>query len=130
MGERRDRLRAWVRRTKSDTYALYLASRNPATPWYAKLIALLTAAYALSPIDLIPDFVPVLGYLDDLVLVPLGIFIAVRLIPDEVMEESRRRAAELELDETASKAGLVIVVLIWVFVAALLGAWLVALVKR
>ena len=81
-----------ARRLKRETYALYLACRDPRVPWYAKLVAAAVAGYAFSPIDLIPDFIPVLGYLDDLVLVPLGILLALRLIPAPVMAECRARA--------------------------------------
>ena len=76
-----ERLRGWARDIKRDVHALYLSARDPRVPWYAKAVAVVVAAYALSPIDLIPDFIPVLGYLDDLILVPLGILLAVRLIP-------------------------------------------------
>lgn len=82
----------WARRIKRDIVVLYIAARDPRTPWYAKAIALAVAAYALSPIDLIPDFIPVLGYLDDLLLLPIGIFLAVRLIPDHLMAEFRKTA--------------------------------------
>src|SRR5512136_1678490 len=81
---------------KVQVYALYLAYRDPRTPWYAKAVAALVVGYAFSPIDLIPDFIPVLGYLDDLVLVPLGITLALKLIPAQVMAESRERASEIE----------------------------------
>ena len=89
-------LQVWrkrARQLKTQTYALYLAYRDPQVPWYAKLLAACVVAYALSPIDLIPDFIPVLGYLDDLVLVPLGIVLAIRLIPPDVYAECRLRAA-------------------------------------
>ena len=88
------RVRGWARRWKRDAYALLLATRHPRTPWYAKLVAALVAAYAFSPIDLIPDFIPVLGYLDDVIIVPLGIALAIKLIPADVMAECRRRADE------------------------------------
>ena len=86
----RDRLQ----RLQIDTYALYLAYRHPRVSWYARLWTLVVVAYALSPIDLIPDFIPVLGYLDDVILLPLGVALAVRLIPDDVMAECRERARE------------------------------------
>ena len=81
-----------ARELRLQSYALFLACRDPRTPWYAKAIAAAVAAYAFSPIDLIPDFIPVLGYLDDLVIVPLGIALAIRLIPREVLEDCRREA--------------------------------------
>jgi uncharacterized membrane protein YkvA (DUF1232 family) len=85
-------LKQRARRLKSDTYAIYLAARHPRVPWYAKLVVACVVGYALSPVDLIPDFIPVLGYLDDLVLVPAGIALAIRLIPPDVMAECRARA--------------------------------------
>lgn len=88
-----DRIRDWARAMKRDVHAVYLAARDPRVPWYAKAVALCVAGYALSPIDLIPDFVPVLGYLDDVVIVPAGILAVVRLIPPEIMAEHRASAA-------------------------------------
>ena len=90
------RLKDWARSIKRDVIALFLAARDPRTPWYAKVAAGLVAAYALSPIDLIPDFIPVLGYLDDLILVPIGIWVVVRLIPADLMREFRADAARME----------------------------------
>lgn len=87
-----DRLRHWARTIKRDVVALYLAARDPRVPWYAKAVAACVAAYALSPIDLIPDFIPVLGYLDDVIIVPLGILLTVRLVPAHVMAELRGEA--------------------------------------
>jgi uncharacterized membrane protein YkvA (DUF1232 family) len=107
-----ERLRKSAKGLKVDTYALYLAYRDPRVPWYAKAFAATVVAYALSPIDLIPDFIPVLGYLDDLVLVPLGIWIALKMIPGEVMVEARRQAAQEGRIE--SRAGSAIVVAVWV----------------
>ncbi|HEV8638736.1 MAG TPA: YkvA family protein [Chloroflexota bacterium] len=100
-------LKAWLR-------ALYLAARDRRVPWTARLVALAVVAYAFSPIDLIPDFIPVLGYLDDLVLLPLGIALAIRLIPREVLEECRAQS-ELEMAEgrPTSLAGAALVVLVW-----------------
>ena len=85
------RIKAWARNLKRDSHAIYLASRDPRVPWYAKALAIGVAAYALSPIDLIPDFIPVIGYLDDLVIVPLGLWLAYRLIPDHIIADARRR---------------------------------------
>ena len=87
------KLKDWARSVKQDVHALYLAARDPRTPWYAKALAVCVAGYALSPIDLIPDFIPVIGYLDDAVIVPFGILAVVKLIPSEVMAESRIAAA-------------------------------------
>jgi len=105
-----------------DVRALYLASRDPRVPWYAKALGIAVAAYALSPIDLIPDFVPVLGYLDDLIIVPVGIFLVVRLIPPDIMAE-HRAAAAADMSSTGRKAAAVIVG-VWIVSAALAG-WLV-----
>src|SRR5258708_39202349 len=87
------RLKNWARVVKRDVHALYLASRDPRVPWYAKGLAVVVAGYALSPIDLIPDFIPVVGYLDDVILVPLGIMLVIRLVPPEIMAEHRALAA-------------------------------------
>jgi uncharacterized membrane protein YkvA (DUF1232 family) len=110
-------LEGWRRRAralKTWLRALYLAARDRRTPWTARLVALAVVAYAFSPIDLIPDFVPVLGYLDDLVLLPLGIALALRLIPPAVLEECRTRAErELAEGRPTSLAGAALVVLVW-----------------
>ncbi len=118
-------LAAWKKKArglKVQTLALYLAYRDPRTPWYAKALALLVAAYAFSPIDLIPDFIPILGYLDDLVIVPLGVLIALRLIPAEVIQESRAAAeSQLQAGKPAFKIMAWIVIGIWLIVAAAAG---------
>jgi uncharacterized membrane protein YkvA (DUF1232 family) len=115
-----DRLKLWARALKRDIVALWLAARDRRTPWHAKAVAGAVVAYALSPIDLIPDFIPVLGYLDDLLIVPLGIALAIRLVPASLMDEFRAEAARRQGRPT-SRAGLVAVILIWT--AALAGAW-------
>lgn len=89
-----ERLKRWAGGLKAEVYAFYLAYRDPRVPWYARLVALCVVAYAFSPIDLIPDPVPVLGYMDDLTLVPLGIALAIKLIPAPVLDEHRRKARE------------------------------------
>src|SRR2546429_7470809 len=86
------RIRQWARLAGRDVYAVYRAARDPRVPWYAKALAFCVAGYAFSPIDLIPDFIPVLGYLDDLIIVPLGIYFTLRLIPPQVVLEARQRA--------------------------------------
>jgi uncharacterized membrane protein YkvA (DUF1232 family) len=117
--------KARVRALKKETFTLYLAWRHPAVPWYAKALALLVVGYALSPIDLIPDFVPVLGYLDDMVIVPLGIMLVIRLIPAEVLAECRRQSEEIVGHATrVAKIAAGIIVTIWILSAALV-AWLV-----
>jgi len=117
-------LKARAQRLRADTYALYLAARDPRTPWYAKLLVAAIVAYALSPIDLIPDFVPVVGYLDDLILVPLGLALALRLVPADVMEDCRARAREtLQGGRRISRAAAAVIVAIWVALAALFGVW-------
>jgi len=113
------RLKVWARTVKRDVIALWLAARDPRVPGYAKILAAVVAAYALSPIDLIPDFIPVLGYVDDLILVPLGILIAVKLIPADIFAELRRQA-EIMTARPTSRAGIIAVAVIWVLAAALL----------
>ncbi len=114
-----------ARQLKTQTYALYLAYRDPRTPWVARIFAAMVVAYAFSPIDLIPDFIPVLGYLDDLILVPLGIMLALRLIPPAVMEDCRVQAQAAQ-DKPVSRAAAIVIVAVWVLLA--LGA--VLLVAR
>jgi uncharacterized membrane protein YkvA (DUF1232 family) len=114
------RIRIWARNLRRDSHAIYLASRDPRVPWYAKALAVAVAAYALSPIDLIPDFIPVVGYLDDLVIVPLGIWLVVSLIPDEVMAECRTRADEIA-QRPVSRTGMIAITVVWIVAAAILG---------
>ena len=118
-------LQRWARGLKRDTVALYLAARDPRVPWYAKAVAACVAAYALSPIDLIPDFVPVIGYLDDIILVPLGIGLAIRLIPPGILEEHRQRALARIAERPVSRIGAVVIIMIWVVLASCLVVWLV-----
>jgi uncharacterized membrane protein YkvA (DUF1232 family) len=117
------RFQDWARATKRDVHALYLAARDPRTPWYAKAFVLAVAAYALSPIDLIPDFIPVLGYLDEVILLPLAIALAIWLVPPDVMAEHHAAAARAEA-RPVSRAGAVFIVALWVGAAALLLWWL------
>jgi uncharacterized membrane protein YkvA (DUF1232 family) len=117
-----DRLRDWARSIKRDVVALYLAARDPRVPWLAKIVAVCVVAYALSPIDLIPDFIPVLGYLDDVILVPLGILLAVRLVPDDVMADLRSQAnARMPLPK--SRAAAITVVAVWLAVCIAIVWW-------
>lgn len=105
-------LKAWAKRLKREVVALWIAARSADTPWFARLIALLVAAYALSPIDLIPDFIPVLGLLDDLLIVPLGIMLAVRSIPPALVARYRAEAAD-RAERPLSRAGVIIVMVVW-----------------
>lgn len=121
----------WAGRLKSETHALYLAYRDPRMPWYAKLFAALVVGYAFSPIDLIPDAIPVLGYLDDLILVPLGVALAVRMIPEDVLSESRQKAREMveRGERPVSRAAAAVIVVLWL-VLAVLGALVVVRMVR
>lgn len=107
----------WVRSLKCEVHALYLACKVPRTPWYAKLVAATVAAYALSPIDLIPDPIPILGYLDDLLLLPLGIWLSIKLIPTDVMDDCRRQAKHAETVAPTN----------WWVAAIIIAIWLLAL---
>jgi uncharacterized membrane protein YkvA (DUF1232 family) len=115
-----DRIKLWTRALKRDAYAVYLAARDPKTPWYLKVLAAVVAAYAFSPIDLIPDFIPILGYLDDLILVPLGIWLVVSLIPEQAMAEYRARASEVMQRPHGGKIVAIAIIAIWISGAALL----------
>jgi len=114
-----NKAKAWARTIKRDVIALWIAARDPRVPWYAKLAAGCVAAYALSPIDLIPDFIPVLGYLDDIVLVPLGIAAAVRMVPPPLMAEFRATAAS-SAGRPISRVGATVIIAIWAAGGALL----------
>jgi uncharacterized membrane protein YkvA (DUF1232 family) len=114
----------WARTVKRDTVAVWIASRDPRVPWYVKLLAVTVAAYALSPIDLIPDFIPVLGYVDDIVIVPAGILLTARLIPDDLMNEFRTEAARRG-EWPRSRMGAAGIVLLWIGAIALTAWWLV-----
>jgi uncharacterized membrane protein YkvA (DUF1232 family) len=113
-----------AKRLKTETYALYLAYRDPRVPWYAKVLAAAVVAYAFSPVDLIPDFIPVLGYLDDLVLVPLGVALVLRMIPEDVLDQCRERAlVDLGQDRPTNWLGAAVVVVLWLLAAAVLIAF-------
>jgi uncharacterized membrane protein YkvA (DUF1232 family) len=115
---------AWTKRAhllKRETFTLYLACRHPRVPWYAKLLALIVVAYALSPIDLIPDFIPVIGYLDDLILIPLGLMLVIRFIPADVLAECRAKSEKIVGRATrAGKIAAGAIVAIWILAAALI----------
>lgn len=109
----------WADAAKRDVVALWIAARDPRVPRGAKLVAGVAAAYALSPIDLIPDFIPVLGYIDDLILVPLGVWLALKLVPDPLMAEFRARAEALD-ERPSSRAAARGIILFWIAVMAVI----------
>ena len=118
------RLKERAGRLKVETFALYLAARDPRTPWYAKLLIMGVVAYALSPVDLIPDFIPVLGYLDDIILIPIGISLALRLVPPTVMSECRAEASRsLEKHVRGTRIAGAVIIAVWLLLAALLIFW-------
>lgn len=117
-----ERAKQWARRLKRDGVALWIAARDPRMPWLARLLAGAVAAYALSPIDLVPDFIPVLGYLDDLLIVPAGIALAVRLIPPDVMSDLRKQADE-RVARPRSLSGAMVIIFVWTSCLATLGFW-------
>lgn len=115
-----ERWKQRAKQLKRETYALYLACRDPRTPWYARLLAACVVGYAFSPIDLIPDFIPVLGYLDDLILVPLGIAVVLKMIPPPVLAECRDRAqAAMDQGKPTNWAAAVVVIAVWLLLVAL-----------
>lgn len=119
-----DRLRRRAQSLKAETMALYFATRHPMTPWYAKLLVAGVVAYALSPIDLIPDFIPVLGYLDDLLLIPLGVALAIRMIPPSVLAECREKVRQsVSGGRPVSRTAAAVIIVIWIVSAVLLALW-------
>lgn len=115
-------LRDWARSLKRQTLTLYYATRDPRTPWYAKALAGCIVAYAISPIDLIPDFIPILGYLDEVIILPSAIWLALRLIPASVIAEARARA-EQAAERPTSRVAAIVILFIWLAVTALAGSW-------
>jgi len=114
----------WAKSLKQQTLVVYFAARDPRTPWFVRMIALFVAAYALSPIDLIPDFIPVLGYLDDLILIPLGLALVVRLTPKEVMLSAQQKA-QAASDRPVSRGMAVAIIVIWLLLLGSIGWWVV-----
>lgn len=125
-----ERWRQRARQLKTETYAIYLAYRDPRVPWYAKLFAACVVAYAFSPIDLIPDFIPILGYLDDLILVPLGIALAIRMIPAPVLDECRQKSQDIMAEGRPTNwAAAAMIVAIWIALAATAIALIVRAIR-
>jgi uncharacterized membrane protein YkvA (DUF1232 family) len=122
--------RKWVRQLKTETYAIYLAYKDPRVAWYAKVFAACVVAYAFSPIDLIPDFIPVLGYLDDLILVPLGIALAIKMIPPDVLAEYREKAqSEMSQRKPTNWIAASVIVAIWLLLAAVAVVFLLRIFR-
>jgi uncharacterized membrane protein YkvA (DUF1232 family) len=118
------RLKRWAQRLRVEVYALYLAYKDPRVPWYARAFAAVVVAYAFSPIDLIPDPIPVFGYLDDLVIIPLGVALAIKMIPPQILAECRAEARGTK-DKPVGRVAAAVVVALWIALAAL-AVWLVA----
>ena len=112
-------LKEKAKQLKNETYALYLASKDRRVPWYAKAFVVVIVAYALSPIDLIPDFIPVLGYLDDLILIPAGIWLALKMVPKDVLDDCRERAKQELGKGKTNWLGVGIVIVIWAMILGL-----------
>lgn len=130
MAQLLERWKGWARQLQLEAYALYLAYRDPRVPWYARVFAACVVGYAFSPIDLIPDAIPVLGYVDDLVLIPLGVRLALAMIPADVMAESRDKAREFVCrGKPVHQATAVAVATIWLLLAAFVVALIVRVVK-
>ena len=125
-----DQWKASTRQLKTETYALYLACRHPQVPWYARVLAACVVGYLFSPIDLIPDFIPVLGYLDDLILVPLGITLVLKMIPKTVWEECREEAQKtLSQDQPRNWTAAGFIVAIWLFLIALVIVFMAGMIN-
>ena len=111
-----EKLKSRARALKHEAFAVYIAAKDPRTPWYAKALIFFVIAHTFSPIDLIPDFIPILGYLDDLIITPGGLWLAVRLIPPEVLEEARSKVAASGLDRSVGYVGAGIIIIVWILV--------------
>jgi len=119
------RWRQQLRKLKQETYAIYIACKDPRVPWYARLLAGVVVAYAFSPIDLIPDIIPVIGYLDDLILVPLGIALVIKLIPPAVLQDCRQQAAAAMAEgKPTNWVAAIIVVVVWFLLGIAAVFWL------
>jgi len=119
-----EKLRSRARALKNEAYAIYLAAKDPRTPWYAKALIYIVVAHTFSPVDLIPDFIPILGYLDDIIITPLGIALAVRLIPPEVLKETRLAVTTQGFDRRVGLVGAGIIIIIWIL-AIIWGATII-----
>lgn len=123
-----DRLKNWAKRIKRDAVTLWFAGKHPTTPWYAKALGVFVVAYALSPIDLIPDFIPVFGYVDDVLLLPALIWLTIQLLPPDVLDDCRNQADEwmrAQRSKPCSRFGAVLIALVWLGCGSALWFWLV-----
>jgi uncharacterized membrane protein YkvA (DUF1232 family) len=126
-----DKIKSRARVLKNEIFTVYHASKDPRTPWYAKVLIFLIVAYALSPVDLIPDFIPILGYLDDLIIVPLGITLAIRMISPEILDEARRSMNQEQAPQRSVVfVGLILIAFIWALILVIaarfiLNGWLI-----
>jgi len=111
-----EKLKSRARALKNEAFAVYLAAKDPRTPWYARALIYFVVAHTFSPIDLIPDFIPVLGYLDDLIITPGGLWLAVRMIPPEVLEEARAKVATSGLERSMGYIGAGMIVMVWIVI--------------
>lgn len=126
-----EKLKQRSKQLKIEIYAIYLAYKDPRVPWYARIFAACVVGYAFSPIDLIPDPIPILGYLDDLILVPLGVVLALKMIPPEVLAECREKAQEImHLGKPVSRIAVFVIITIWVILATLAIAFMFKLLKN
>jgi uncharacterized membrane protein YkvA (DUF1232 family) len=125
-----NQLKSRARALKNEAFAVYLATKDARTPWYAKALIFFVVAHTFSPIDLIPDFIPVLGYLDDLIITPGGLWLAVRMIPPEVLAEARVKAATQGVDRSVGKIGAVIIIFLWIIGIALAVYLILRYTKR
>ena len=121
------KLRMKAARLKQEIHALYLASRDPRVPWYAKVFVVCIVAYALSPIDLIPDPIPILGYLDDLLLLPMGIYLALKMIPEEVLAECREKARAMTVQMPHNRIAAAVIIFLWITFFVLVGIYLIGM---
>ncbi|MCX5859390.1 MAG: YkvA family protein [Proteobacteria bacterium] len=131
VNEIRERWKRWTDRLKVETYAIYLAIKDPRTPWYARLLAVAVVGYAFSPIDLIPDFIPVLGYLDDLVLIPLGIILVRKLIPEDVLADCREKSREaIGRGKPTNWIAAGVIIIIWLLMAGLIAYYVIGYIRK
>jgi len=122
-------IKKWAHSINRDVLAVYFAARDPSTPLFIRILALITAGYALSPIDLIPDFIPIIGYLDDLILVPLGLLLVIRLLPDPILAAARQKANDV-IERPSSRTAAIVILCIWSVILVVISIWMIQLMSR